>query len=38
MIHTEIFESKAEAMNREKQLKTAAGREWIWKLVRSLDR
>ena len=37
MIHTEIFESKAEAMNREKQLKTAAGREWIWKLVRSFD-
>jgi putative endonuclease len=28
--HTEIFESKFEAMREEKQLKTANGSEWIW--------
>ena len=29
IIHTEIFETKAEAMNRERLLKGAKGREWI---------
>ena len=33
VIHTEIFESKHDAMKREKQLKTAAGRDWVWQLV-----
>jgi len=37
IVHTEVFESKADAMKREKQLKTAAGREWIWTLVKSLN-
>ena len=35
IIHTEIFESKADAMQREKQLKTAMGREWIRQLISS---
>ena len=34
VIYTEIFESKADAMQREKQLKTAQAREWLWQLVR----
>ena len=34
VIHTEIFESKHDAMKREKQLKTAAGRDWVWQLVK----
>ena len=29
VIHVEFFETKVEARNREKQLKTGAGREWI---------
>ena len=29
IIHTEIFIEKREAMRREKELKTAKGREWI---------
>ena len=33
VIHTEFFESKHDAMKREKQLKTAAGRDWIWQMV-----
>jgi putative endonuclease len=33
IIHTEIFEIKADAMRREKELKSAQGREWIWQLV-----
>ena len=37
IVHTEVFESKADAMKREKQLKTAAGRELIWTLVKSLN-
>ena len=36
IVHTEIFESRADAMRREKQLKTAKGREWIWELISSL--
>jgi putative endonuclease len=34
VVHKEIFESKTEAMQREKQLKTAKGREWIWQLIK----
>src|SRR5688572_2461545 len=33
ILHTENFESKSNAMKREKQLKSAAGREFIWQLV-----
>ena len=29
LVHTEVFETKAEAMHREKQLKSARGREFI---------
>jgi putative endonuclease len=29
LVHHELFESKKEAMTREKQLKSAKGREWI---------
>ncbi|MBL7746768.1 MAG: GIY-YIG nuclease family protein [Chitinophagaceae bacterium] len=36
IIHKEIFDSKADAMRREKQLKTSRGREWIRNLVKSL--
>jgi putative endonuclease len=36
IVHTEIFDRKFEAMRREKQLKTATGREWIWKLIGDL--
>lgn len=30
IIHTEEFQSKSDAMNREKQLKSARGRKFIW--------
>ena len=33
IVHTEIFESQADAMRREKELKSAKGRQWIWQLV-----
>ncbi|HZV71872.1 MAG TPA: GIY-YIG nuclease family protein [Saprospiraceae bacterium] len=33
ILHTETFESKAEAMKREKELKGAKGREWIWNKI-----
>ncbi len=33
VIHTETFESKIEAMNREKYLKTGVGREFIRNLI-----
>ena len=33
IVHTEIFEIKAAAMRREKELKSAKGREWVWQLV-----
>ena len=33
IVHTEIFESKADAMRRERELKSAKGREWIWRLI-----
>jgi putative endonuclease len=34
IVHKEIFESKADAMRREKELKSAKGREWIWHLIK----
>jgi len=33
LIYTEVFSEKLEAMKREKQLKSAKGREFIWNLV-----
>jgi len=30
LVHVEIFETKDEALAREKQLKSAKGRIWIW--------
>lgn len=33
LIHTEDFLEKSEAMKREKQLKSAKGREFIWNLI-----
>ncbi len=34
IIFTQEFETKAEAMLREKQLKSAKGREFIWNLIK----
>ena len=36
LVHKEIFENKTNAMRREKQLKTAKGRESIWLLIHNL--
>ena len=33
VIHTEKFNTKKDAMFREKQLKSAKGREFIWKMI-----
>ncbi|MGZ8516258.1 MAG: GIY-YIG nuclease family protein [Chitinophagaceae bacterium] len=33
IVHTEIFEIKADAMRREKELKSAKGREFIWQIL-----
>ena len=33
IVYTEEFETKKEAMNREKQLKTGAGRKFVWDLI-----
>ncbi|WP_321370186.1 GIY-YIG nuclease family protein [uncultured Draconibacterium sp.] len=33
IIYTEEFDSKKEALQREKQLKSARGREFIWKMI-----
>ena len=35
IVHKEFFESKQDAMRREKELKSAKGREWIWGLIRT---
>jgi len=34
-IYSEEFETKREAMQREKQLKSAKGREFIWQIIES---
>ncbi|MGN7785654.1 GIY-YIG nuclease family protein [Niabella sp. 22666] len=34
VLHTELFESKQEAMKREKELKTARGRAWVRSIVK----
>ena len=33
LIYSEVFSKKSEAMKREKQLKTARGRAFVWSLV-----
>ncbi len=33
LIYSEVFDAKKEAMTREKQLKSAKGREFIWEIV-----
>ena len=33
MVHSEDFSEKAKALYREKELKGAKGREWIWSLI-----
>jgi putative endonuclease len=33
IIHTEVFEEKSASMKREKELKSARDRAWIWGLV-----
>ena len=35
LVYTESFETKREALRREKQLKSSRGREWIWSKIRS---
>ncbi len=35
LIHSEEFDTKKEAMSREKELKTATGRKFIWILIAS---
>ena len=34
LVHTEIFNVKAAAMKRERELKSARGRDWIWDLIK----
>ena len=36
LVHTEILESKRDALRREKELKSARGREWIRQLIEEL--
>ncbi|MFZ1371935.1 MAG: GIY-YIG nuclease family protein [Ferruginibacter sp.] len=36
LVHTEVFKIKSDAMNREKQLKTATGRNFIWTLIKAM--
>jgi len=35
VVYTEELNTKTEAMKREKQLKSAKGREFIWNLIKS---
>ncbi len=35
VVHTEEFPTKKQAMQREKQLKSAKGREFIWHIVKT---
>lgn len=35
LIYTERFETKSAALKREKQLKTAAGRKFLWELIKN---
>ena len=35
VVHTESFSTKAEALQREKQLKSSRGREFIWNMIKN---
>ena len=35
LVYSEVFETKSEAMQREKSLKSAKGRAFIWELIRN---
>ena len=35
LIHTEVFVIKSDAMKREKELKTATGRNFIWSFIKA---
>lgn len=34
LVYTEEYPTRAEAMKREKQLKSQKGREFVWKLIK----
>ena len=36
LIHIEVFQFKQDAMKREKQLKTATGRNFIWSFIKAM--
>ena len=36
LIHTEVFQLKSDAMKREKELKTATGRNFIWSVIKAM--
>ena len=36
LIHTEVFVIKSDAMKREKELKTATGRNFIWSIIKAM--
>ncbi len=36
LVHTETFQEKADAMKREKELKTATGRNFIWSIIKAM--
>jgi putative endonuclease len=35
LVYTEVYHTKAEALQREKQLKTAKGRAFVWERINS---
>jgi putative endonuclease len=37
LVYTEEYVTKAEAMKREKQLKSAKGREFVWQVVKKIN-
>ena len=36
ILYTEIFDSKQKAMRRERELKSASGRQWIWEKINAV--
>lgn len=38
VVYLEEFKTKTEAMSREKKLKTAQGREFIWSLIEKVNK
>ena len=34
LVYSEVFEVKSQAMKREKELKSARGREFVWSIIR----